>query len=1455
MSGRNAPEWFGGGFGGGLSASIDNDYSNHSNNGGGGKGKKKHRRSKSDTSYQKSSSRKAAERAERRQQRRLEKEKDKDNASGNGNANGNGSNKDGGGSKRRRNKATDDLDRLVTGTGTNTEMDSSSNTIFSTGTEAEAFSQFLQQDSSLNLSKNMSMDINSMNMNMLAELSGDVQQYHHFQSQSQSLSRENNNSTRTMRKKSSRHGRSFSMPATAASVAAAAASTSTSTVEKKKSAGFLERWLGFGRSDSGTSTQKQDNGSSSGNGSGNGNGPNPNTDLYPYQTIDQQAHIQEAAGAGARALPVHLHMNIHNKMEEKFDPDELRPLAPPSSSPSSLSSFHHHSLSNPNSLHTSTHTDVMSNVIHDIDGIGIGNGNSSHHSMNLTHSHHELEFEHGRGHLHVKQQQHHLHQQQQQLLPFTTYQKPAGTAAAVAAATVPSPMMDHGAESDDLFNYSDDDTASYIPQMPYPMQQKQSAASLLYPSYLSNEDMQNHEAYQVMQQQRMMALSQNIPNPNSNSNNNTNSNRNSNNNSPIPRYGATDLLPPLNQQQYHQDNIRRSHQQLHQQRFYRGGLNNPNTNSSNDMYISEDETMSSYHTQETFKNVDNYYFKRTKGSNSNMANSLLFESGDSSSEDQKIHLTVTQEELISDILTEENKSNSSVGEKNDALEIDPLLDQTYHQHNMSNSSLENQAKVQSQVQQQEQQHASRDIFMTSGANAHGHLDGSGSSGSGSGSGNGRTHHQKQQHQHEHFDATTSAMMEQLNHRGSRGLSNLGGEDNHSSSSGSSQLISPPGRSHSSGSGSATRKSKSIIVSSTSKSPLHQRQAIHSIASSSPPPPIASVQIIRNSGTTTTTGSNSSSSPHTNPRKLLHSSSSSLQQTMHQRRSRKEMKRLRKRIELAEGREDYVQFLLRDGHRDLDWSEHVPQNVMGMNRAAGFFPEESTKPRDFMFAFLFIGQLSTIIFLASRYARGTILRSDAARPVETNPYMVDNDDPFSSGSPLPNDNSSPISIWAKDIYVDYANAVQLSCITGLYATVLSALAIGMMMILSSAFIPTVLCGTVVICVVFGTIMMALSPYTVLPVLGLAALAISLAYSVVVWDRIPFATTNLNTALAGMKSSADILLIGFAMMVVAFLWTITWMIAFLGIYDHYLDNAEHELSKNITSVGLSVSLGMFISYAWTFHVIMNIVHVTVAGVVGTWWASPDSLTSCCTNVFREHFIISITKSFGSICFGSLVVPPLGVLQFFLLFLCPPQTSSKSHSISIPVSDHSSHAHDVGSMMGDKSVKSELSTASFYPQMSSPLDGIMRYFNDFGFTYVGLYRQGFIVSSEKATDIFQARGWSGIVADRLIPYILKIICLFITLGSGLFGLVVEEYDGYSFTNFRKPTSTAFIIGCFVGMVLSSVCLKVVESSVSTVLVCFSVAPYAFKHFHPVLSNEMRGSWGGVWLDEITKTPVQVV
>jgi Plasma-membrane choline transporter. len=116
----------------------------------------------------------------------------------------------------------------------------------------------------------------------------------------------------------------------------------------------------------------------------------------------------------------------------------------------------------------------------------------------------------------------------------------------------------------------------------------------------------------------------------------------------------------------------------------------------------------------------------------------------------------------------------------------------------------------------------------------------------------------------------------------------------------------------------------------------------------------------------------------------------------------------------------------------------------------------------------------------------------------------------------------------------------------------------------------------------------------------------------------------------------------------------------------------------------------------------------------------------------------------------------------------------------------------------------------------------------------------------EVFETREWVGVVSDQLIENIVGLIITAITLGTGCLGLVVEEFDGYRFTNFHKPALTAFMIGCYIGLVVSSVCLKVVTSSVNTVFVCFALAPWKFHANHPGLSKEMRESWGGIWLDE---------
>lgn len=560
---------------------------------------------------------------------------------------------------------------------------------------------------------------------------------------------------------------------------------------------------------------------------------------------------------------------------------------------------------------------------------------------------------------------------------------------------------------------------------------------------------------------------------------------------------------------------------------------------------------------------------------------------------------------------------------------------------------------------------------------------------------------------------------------------------------------------------------------------------------------------------------------------------------HVRLSRKEGKKILRKIEIIREKEEQVGSIVRQIHPDaLKWSHHAFQNTE--NKESSAF-SKTKKTQDIAFTFLFAAQLCVVTYFAICNVGETTMNS-FVNPSSSGPYVspvkgfhpIDqyNDDPFTTGTSVP-------KIESKNIHVDYLNAFQLSCITGLYSTALSALSIGMMMILGTALIPTVLCLSVMVCVALGTIGIALSPYSFVPVIGIIALAFTLGYSIVVWDRIPFAATNLNVALCGVKSSADILLVTLGMMLFGFLWTIDWVVAFLGIYDNQLDklaSTQSQISDDFTWVDISIYAGMLISYFWTLNVIMNIVHVTIAGVIATWWTSPDSLKGCCNHVLRESFYKSITSCFGSICLGSLVTPPLEILRGTLGLCFDAYVQPLSND---PLTDLS--------VLADMSVKSDQSYPLILPDYSSPLDGIIRCFNNYGFTYVGIYGESFTKSSRTATDVFKARKWGGVVSDKLIPFVLSMMSIVITLGSGCFGLVVEEFDGYSFTNFHKPTATAFLIGCAIGIVTSSVCMKVVSSSVCTILVCFSLAPFEFKVEHQDLSEELRKSWGGSWLDDL--------
>jgi hypothetical protein len=148
-----------------------------------------------------------------------------------------------------------------------------------------------------------------------------------------------------------------------------------------------------------------------------------------------------------------------------------------------------------------------------------------------------------------------------------------------------------------------------------------------------------------------------------------------------------------------------------------------------------------------------------------------------------------------------------------------------------------------------------------------------------------------------------------------------------------------------------------------------------------------------------------------------------------------------------------------------------------------------------------------------------------------------------------------------------------------------------------------------------------------IFGIVMFAIGICYAKLVWPRIPFAAANLNTALTAVKANMGLTVVAYSMMTIAFAWTMFW---FVGLGDA------------ATNSNAPVLFLLLVSYYWVHQVLQNVIHVTVAGTIGTWWFVPDEASSCWSRAIQDSFGRATTYSFGSICLGSLILALVQALR---------------------------------------------------------------------------------------------------------------------------------------------------------------------------------------------------------------------
>jgi Plasma-membrane choline transporter len=91
--------------------------------------------------------------------------------------------------------------------------------------------------------------------------------------------------------------------------------------------------------------------------------------------------------------------------------------------------------------------------------------------------------------------------------------------------------------------------------------------------------------------------------------------------------------------------------------------------------------------------------------------------------------------------------------------------------------------------------------------------------------------------------------------------------------------------------------------------------------------------------------------------------------------------------------------------------------------------------------------------------------------------------------------------------------------------------------------------------------------------------------------------------------------------------------------------------------------------------------------------------------------------------------------------------------------------------------------------PGDSYFKTCNRWAYTYIGLYGYNFNEAGFRAKQLFETREWTSVVNDNLVYNILWMASVAIGGWTGTFGVLVQRVDGYEFTSFHHPISTAFV------------------------------------------------------------------
>jgi len=330
------------------------------------------------------------------------------------------------------------------------------------------------------------------------------------------------------------------------------------------------------------------------------------------------------------------------------------------------------------------------------------------------------------------------------------------------------------------------------------------------------------------------------------------------------------------------------------------------------------------------------------------------------------------------------------------------------------------------------------------------------------------------------------------------------------------------------------------------------------------------------------------------------------------------------------------------------------------------------------------------------------------------------------------------------------------------------------------------STIVLCLASAIVIFIFTKswYAALPS-GFAAL-INIIIVLVLKRRIPFATAILTAVAKVIKVYPATILVSVVSLLFQAAWIALWVSTVVFIHLFVFRNSQ-SVADNLSIFFLTISL------YWTSQVIGNTVHLTCAGTFASWYFLGGK-----NNMQRNPTFQSLkratTTSFGSVCFGSLLIAIVQALR-----------SSNNRRGN-----------------------------GFAYCILSCIEQMIRYFNRYAFTQIAIYGKTYCQAAKDTFNLLVQHGVDAIMNDTIIGKVMGIITFLSALICGCLGGISAFLD-------PQLNNVLFIIllsfgGFLIGVILVNQVLFVIDSGVTTIFVCFAEDPQVLCNSYPDLYQVLR-------------------